>query len=71
MGFVSSAAAYAVLFGIYSLVGDSILGEIDLIKIIPFTSPELYLSLLITFLAIGVGLGVVGSLISLRRYNKD
>ncbi len=71
LGFVSSAAAYAVLFGIYNLVGDSILGEIDLIKIVPFTSPELYLSLLITFLAIGVGLGIVGSLISLRRYNKD
>jgi len=69
LGAMSSAAAYGLQYYIYKLFAVNILGGNGLITILPFE--EIAYQLLIFFAAIGVGLGVVGSFISLRKYNRD
>lgn len=67
LGAFSSGVGFGLVYYIYQLA-ESILGG-GLIKFVPFGN-MLY-ELVLAFLVIGVGLGIVGSLISLRRYNKD
>lgn len=67
LGVFSSGIGFGLVYYIYQLA-ESILGG-GLIKFIPFG--DMLYELVLAFLVIGVGLGIVGSLISLRRYNKD
>ncbi len=69
LGLVSSAVAFGLQYYIYQLFAVNILGGSGLIAILPFAS--VLKVILIVFLGVGVGLGVLGSLISLRKYNKD
>ena len=69
LGTVSSAFAYLFLYYIYKIFAVNILGGSGIISILPFSG--LMWEIIITFAVIGIGLGVIGSLISLRRYNKD
>lgn len=67
-GLVSSGIAFGVQYYIYKYFAIDILGESGLISIIPFSNLAGFL--IVGFLVIGVGLGVIGSLISLRKYNN-
>ncbi len=69
LGTFSSGAAFALQYYIYKVFAVNILGGSGLITVLPFVS--LARDLAIAFAAIGVGIGVIGSLISLRKYNKD
>ena len=68
LGLASSGIAYGLQYYIYQIFAINILGGIGILDVLPFAS--MWKLLLIAFLAIGVGLGVIGSLISLRKYNK-
>lgn len=67
LGAFSSGIGFGLVYYIYQLA-ESIIGG-GLIKFIPFG--DMLYELVLAFLVIGIGLGIVGSLISLRRYNKD
>ncbi len=67
LGAFSSGVGFGLVYYIYQ-IAESILGG-GLIKFVPFG--DMLYELIIAFAAIGVGLGIIGSLISLRRYNKD
>ena len=69
LGAFSSGIAFGLLYYIYKIFAVNILGGSGLITILPFSS--LIYEIIITFVAIGIGLGIIGSLISLRKYNKD
>jgi len=69
LGAFSSGIAFGLLYYIYKIFAVNILGGSGLIAILPFSS--LVYEILIAFVAIGVGLGIIGSLFSLRKYNKD
>ncbi len=68
IGLLSAGIAYGLQYYIYQIFAISILGEIGFIHVLPFSS--MWRMLLLAFLALGMGLGVVGSLFSLRKYNK-
>lgn len=69
LGLFSSALAFGLQYGIYQQFAVKIIGDSGLITILPFAS--MLKEFIIAFLAIGVGLGVIGSIFSLRKYNKD
>ena len=69
LGAASSGIAYALIYYIYRVFAVNILGSSGLITILPFS--DLVTEIVVAFLVIGIGLGIIGSLISLRKYNKD
>ncbi len=69
LGAASSFIAYGLLYYIYQIFAVNILGGSGLITVLPFKT--LMMDLIIAFAVIGIGLGIVGSLFSLRKYNKD
>ncbi|MBE6712581.1 MAG: FtsX-like permease family protein [Ruminococcaceae bacterium] len=69
LGAFSSGIAFGLTYYIYRIFAVNIVGESGLITILPFS--ELIYELLIAFFGIGIGLGIIGSLLSLRKYNKD
>jgi len=69
LGLLSSGAAFGLQYYIYQLFAVKIIGSSGLVTVLPFAS--MLKEFVIAFLCIGVGLGVVGSLFSLRKYNKD
>ncbi len=69
LGLASSVGAYIFLYYIYKIFAVNILGGSGIISVLPFGT--LMLEIIIAFAVIGIGLGIVGSLISLRKYNKD
>ena len=68
LGTLAAGIAFGLQYYIYQLFAVNILGGVGLITILPFST--MLSKLLIAFFGIGVGLGVVGSLLSLRKYNK-
>lgn len=69
LGAVSSAVAFGIQYYIYDFFAIRILGGSGLITILPYDS--LAREILIAFFAIGIGLGIIGSWLSLRKYNRD
>ncbi|MBR3837992.1 MAG: ABC transporter permease [Clostridia bacterium] len=69
LGGFSAGVAFGLQYAIYKVFAVKIVGDIDIISILPFE--YLLRDFIITFFVIGIGLGVIGSLISLRKYNKD
>lgn len=69
LGAVSVMVSLLLQYNIYELFAVDILGGNGLISVLPFSA--LAKELVIAFCAIGIGLGVLGSLISLRKYNKE
>lgn len=69
LGIFSALISFGAQYYIYKLFAVNIVGASGLIKIIPFA--ELWKQVAISFAAIGGGLGVLGSLLSLRKYNRD
>ena len=69
LGAFSSGVAFGMTYYIYKIFAENIVGEIKMITILPFG--DLVYDILIAFFGIGVGLGIIGSLLSLRKYNRD
>lgn len=67
-GTIAAAISFGLQYYIYRVFAVNILGGSGIVSVLPFQT--LAGTLAIGFAAIGVGLGVVGSLISLRKYNK-
>ena len=68
IGLFSGAVAYGLQYGLYRYVQKTMIAKIQFISIAPFA--DIYQPLLLGFFAIGIFTGVVGSLISLRKYVK-
>jgi len=70
LGLVGSLGAYLAQWGIYSLITDRVLssGTVGFISALPFSYAAI--PLLLIFLVIGFGVGVVGSSIAIRKYLK-
>ncbi len=68
LGLFSAGVAFGLQYYIYYVAQGAFSGS-GLVTIIPFDS--LLKELLILFAGVGVGLGVIGSLISLRKYNRS
>ena len=69
LGVVSSGASFGLMYYIYRIFAVNILGESGLITILPFSSFSQ--DIILFFAGIGVGLGILGSLIALRKYNRN
>ena len=70
LGLVGSLGAYLAQWGIYSLITDKIIsnGTVGFISTLPFSYAAI--PLLLVFIVIGFGVGVVGSSIAIRKYLK-
>lgn len=68
LGILSAVIAFFALWGVYYYLGAELMGATSIISIVPFEVFRTRLALLL--LALGVFIGVVGSLISLRRFLK-
>jgi len=68
IGTVSAFAAYGIEYLIYKNLVLDMLSEYSWLQIIPFE--DFSLGILFAFLIIGILTGILGSLFSLRRYNK-
>ncbi len=68
LGLFSAVIAFGLQFYIYQGFAVDILGSSGLITVLPFTS--ILKVLVAIFLGVGIGLGVIGSLISLRKYSR-
>ena len=69
IGVVSSVAAYFIEWYIYSYIERLVLTDLQMITFLEFHSIRAVV--LVGFIAIGVLLGVLGSVISLARYLKQ
>ncbi len=69
LGVFSVVIAFFLQFNIYNIFAVEILGDIGIISVLPFSAVAK--EIIVLFCAIGIGLGVIGSLISLRKYNKE
>ena len=68
IGVVASGIAYVIQFYMYKYVQKMMLTDIEMISVIPFGEVRVYV--IAGFFFIGILTGVVGSLISLRKYLK-
>ncbi len=70
LGVVGSMTAYLLQWGVYELLLDGPLSHsgIAILTVLPFSAVAL--PLLIAFAAVGLGVGVIGSLIAIKNYLK-
>ena len=70
IGIISAAVAYFVQSFLYTSLINELIGENQsFLQIVPFAQYRLFI--IIAFVVIGILTGFVGSLISLRKYNKE
>ena len=69
IGAISGGIAYAVQYLIYKYLILGLVDQYEIISILPFS--DIKNIIIIGFIAIGVATGFVGSLISLKKYNKE
>ncbi len=69
IGLVASVIAYFVEMVAYNYIATSLLSGITMITVLPYK--EMGLTVFLQFLAVGVGTGVIGSLISIGKYRKS
>lgn len=70
LGCFGSLTAYILQWGVYRIVSDSIVASsgLSFISAIPFSA--LAIPMLAAFLAVGLGVGIIGSLMAIRNYLK-
>ncbi|MBQ4037103.1 MAG: permease-like cell division protein FtsX [Clostridia bacterium] len=68
LGAFSSLTSFGIMYYGYQLLSKAI-GDSGLITVLPFSS--MLREYVIFFAGVGIGLGVIGSLLSLRKYNRD
>ncbi|MBR5459588.1 MAG: permease-like cell division protein FtsX [Clostridia bacterium] len=69
IGIVSAALAFGAQFLLYKYLMLDLIGRYDIITIIPFA--ELRSIIILGFTVIGIAMGFTGSIISLKKYNKE
>ena len=69
IGIIASVAAYFIEWYIYFYFVEMVHSNLQFISFIPFT--ELKGTVLLGFIAIGIGAGIIGSLVSLARYLRQ
>lgn len=70
LGLFGSLAAYLLQWGIYQMVSGSIVARAGLSFMSVIAFADIALPLLLVFLIMGLGVGVIGSLIAIRNYLK-
>lgn len=68
IGIISSVIAFFIDWYAYGYLTGAVIGDIQFLKVIPFG--DIRLPILLAFVGIGIFTGVVGSVISLRKYLK-
>ncbi len=69
IGAISAGIAYAAQYLIYKYLMLGLVGQYEIISILPFAQEKS--TIIIGFIAIGIATGFAGSLISLKKYNKE
>ncbi len=69
IGFLSAGVGFGVQYLLYKYLMLELIGQYDIITIIPFADIMYYL--IAAFALIGIATGFIGSLISLKKYNKE
>lgn len=69
IGAVSAGIAYLIQYLIYKYLLLGLIGQYEIISLLPFS--EVQSVLIIGFIAVGIVTGFTGSLISLKKYNKE
>lgn len=69
IGIFSAVIAFGAQYLLYKYLMLELIGQYDIISIIPFESCFIYI--IVGFLIAGVAMGFLGSIISLKRYNKE
>ncbi len=69
IGIISAALAFGAQFLLYKYLMLDLIGRYDIITIIPFA--ELRNIIILGFAVIGIAMGFTGSIISLKKYNKE
>lgn len=70
LGCFGALSAYLLQWGVYRLVADNIIASsgLSFVSAIPFAA--IALPMLAAFLAVGLGVGIIGSLMAIRNYLK-
>ncbi len=69
IGFLSAGIGFGVQYLLYKYLMYELIGQYDIISILPFSDIQYYL--IAAFAIIGIATGFTGSLISLKKYNKE
>ena len=69
IGIIAAALAFGGQFLLYKYLMLELIGQYEIITIIPFE--ELQMFVIISFAIVGVAMGFIGSIISLKKYNKE
>ena len=72
IGLISGAVSLAIVAGIYLLIGQNVtfVGFLSKLGLSLLNFGDMFNLILIVFLVLGVGIGVVGSSLSMRKYLK-
>lgn len=72
IGIISSIISIVLVGGIYSLVAEKIVNSqfMKVINMSLVTFGEMFSSIIFVYMLLGIGIGVVGSMISMRKYLK-
>lgn len=70
LGSIGSLSAYLIQWGVYKLVSDDVIAAsgLSFVKALPFAT--IAAPMLGAFLAVGLGVGIIGSLVAIRNYLK-
>ena len=69
IGIVSALLAFGAQYLLYEYLMIDLIGKYEIITIIPFA--QIRSIIIIGFAAVGIAMGFVGSIISLKKYNKE
>ena len=70
LGLVGSLTAYIAQWGVYMLVGEKIVENAGLSFLSLISFSDLAVPLLILFVVMGLGVGVIGSLMAIKKFLK-
>jgi cell division transport system permease protein len=70
LGFVGALAAYIAQWGLYMLIGEKVVesAQLGFLSLVSFA--DLAIPLLLLFIVMGLGVGIVGSLMAIKKFLK-
>lgn len=69
IGIVAAALAYGAQYLLYKYLMLELIGQYKIIKILPFSDVQGLI--IVSFAVVGIAMGFIGSIISLKKYNKE
>lgn len=69
IGITSAALAFGAQYLLYEYLMIDLIGKYEIITIIPFAQIRSFI--IVAFAAVGIAMGFIGSIISLKKYNKE